>query len=149
MSKSLDETLSREISQRINSKAKDYFNNAHKAALLTEGATYVQGFLVYSVTPCKILEYAWIEQGDCLIDPSFPHLNKNAQELHYFAAQRLSVKQLKAAIEEAQEDYPEDAPLPVYGAAPYDYYGDAMLGGAEYTSAYHDATAICNQLNGK
>lgn len=44
MSKPLDATLSREIAKSIKSKATDCFDNAYKAALLTEGAIYVQGF---------------------------------------------------------------------------------------------------------
>lgn len=58
----------------------------------------------------------------------------------------MSVKQLTAAIEEAQEDYPEDEPLPVYGAAPYEYYGDVMLGGADYAAAYAQAEAKSREL---
>jgi hypothetical protein len=56
------------------------------------------------------------------------------------------VKQLKAAVEEAIEDYPEDPPLPVYGAAPYEYYGDKMLGGRDYQAAYEEALAKCREL---
>lgn len=147
MSKPLDETLSREIAQSIKSKATNCFDNAYKAALVSEGSMYVQGFLVYTVEPCLIVEYAWIELEDRIVDPTFPHLNKNAQELSYFPAHRLSVQQMKAAIEEAQEDYPEDDPLPIYGAAPYEYYGDVMLGGADYAAAYSEAEAKCQELN--
>lgn len=108
---------------------------------------YVQGFLTFAGEPDGPIEYGWIELEDCLIDPSLPHLNKNAQELYYFAAQRLSVKQVKAAVEEAREDYPEDAPLPVYGTPPYEYYGDLMLGGKEYEDAYQAAAARYRELN--
>lgn len=45
MSKALDATLSIEIAERIKSKATDCFENAYQAALLIEGAVYVQGFL--------------------------------------------------------------------------------------------------------
>lgn len=146
MSKVLDVTLSIEIAQRINSKANDSFNNAYKAALLTEGSMYVQGFLVDAAQPCVPIEYAWIELDEQIVDPTLPHLNKNAQELHYFPAQRLSVQQLTAIVEEALEDYPEDNPLPAYGAAPYEYYGELMLGGIEYLAAHKEAVAKC-QLN--
>jgi hypothetical protein len=74
-------------------------------------------------------------------------LSKNPEHLYYFPAQKLSVKELKAAVEEAKEDYPEDEPLPIYGAAPYEYYGDIMLGGAEYQAAYEEAMAKCRELN--
>lgn len=57
------------------------------------------------------------------------------------------MKQLKDAIEEAKEDYPEDNPLPIYGSAPYEYYGDVMLGGKEYLEAYQAAEAKCRELN--
>jgi hypothetical protein len=64
----------------------------------------------------------------------------------YFAAQSLSMKKLKAVIEESKEDYPEDDPLPIYGDAPYDYYGDVMLGGKEYLEAYKAAEAKCKEI---
>jgi len=145
MSKSLDVELSIEISQQIKSKANKCFDNAYQAALLNEDYVYVQGFLVCGKEPCTV-EYGWLELDDRIIDPTFPHLNLDAQELFYFPAQSLSVKRLKAIIEESQEDYPEDDPLPIYGAAPYEYYGDLMLGGAEYLRAYQAAEAKCQEL---
>ncbi|MBW4606993.1 MAG: hypothetical protein KME22_07135 [Hassallia sp. WJT32-NPBG1] len=155
MDKALDETLSIKIAQSIKSKAKTPFDNAYKAALATEGATYVQGFLVIGRKSYKPIEHAWIELTDVsgndsvvrIIDPTLPHLNKNDQEFCYFAAQTLSVKKLKAIIEESKEDYPEDEPLPIYGAAPYEYYGNVMLGGKDYLDAYQAAEAKCQQLN--
>lgn len=147
MSKLLDETLSIEIAKRIKSKANDCFDNAYKAALLTEGAMYVQGFLTFAGEPYSPIEYSWIELDDRIVDPTLLHLNKNAQELYYFPAQRLTVEQLKAAVEEAKEDYPDDEPLPVYGAAPYEYYGDVMLGGNDYLEAYKQAEAKSRELN--
>ncbi len=147
MSKPLDATLSTEIAKRIKSKAKNSFDNAYNAVLVTEGATYVQGFLVFAGEPYKPIEHSWIELDDCLADPTLLHLNKNAEEVYYFPAHRLSVEELKAAVEEAKEDYPEDPPLPIYGAAPYEYYGDIMLGGAEYQAAYKEALAKSKELN--
>ncbi|HEY9624005.1 MAG TPA: hypothetical protein V6C78_26845 [Crinalium sp.] len=147
MDKPLDEALSKEIGDRIKSKAKAPFDNAHKAAIATEGATYVQGFVVFMGKLRQPIEHAWIEVGDRTIDPNLKFLNKKAEELHYFPAQRLSVQQLKAAIEEAKEDYPEDNPLPIYGSSPYEYYGDIMLGGKEYLQAYEDATQKAKELN--
>ncbi|MCC5638135.1 hypothetical protein LC593_20315 [Nostoc sp. CHAB 5844] len=154
MNKALDETLSLEIAKRIKSKANKTFDNAYKAALATEGAIYVQGFLVYPGKPYRPVEHAWIELNDTsgedsltrIIDPNLPHLRKNAQKLWYFAAQTLNVKQLKAIIEESKEDYPEDDPLPIYGTTPYEYYGDVMLGGKEYLAAYQAAEAKCSEL---
>ncbi len=147
MTQQLDEALSREIATRIKSKAKKCFDNAYKAALATPNALYVQGFLAVSGTPFKPIESSWIELEERIIDPTFPHLGKSAEEVYYFPAQRLSVKQLKAILEESKEDYPEDDPLPVYGDSPYEYYGDLMLGGSEYQSAYLLATAKCKELN--
>ena len=147
MSKSLDVALSTEISKRIKSQAKARFDNAYKAALLTEEAIYVQGFLVFAGEPHKPIEHSWVELDNCLVDPTLPHLSKNPEQLYYFPAQKLSVKELKAAVEEAKEDYPEDEPLPIYGAAPYEYYGDIMLGGADYQAAYTEAMAKCRELN--
>ncbi len=155
MDKALDETLSIKIAQSIKSKAKTPFDNAYKAALATEGATYVQGFLVIGRKSYKPIEHAWIELTDVsgndsvvrIIDPTLPHLNKNEQEFCYFPAQSLSVKKLKAIIEESKEDYPEDEPLPIYGDAPYEYYGNVMLGGKDYLDAYQAAEAKCQQLN--
>lgn len=147
MSKLLDETLSIEIAKRIKSKANDCFDNAYKAALLTEGAMYVQGFITFAGEPYSPIEYSWIELDDRIVDPTLLHLNKNAQELYYFPAQRLTVEQLQATVEEAKEDYPDDDPLPVYGAAPYEYYGDVMLGGNDYLEAYKQAEAKSRELN--
>jgi hypothetical protein len=147
MHQALNETLSIEISQRINSKANTSFDNAYRAALATDGATYVQGFVTLVGHSCQLVEHAWLELDDSIVDPSLPHFNRAAQELYYFPAQRLSVKALKAAVEEAQENYPEDDPLPIYGAPPYEYYGEVMLGGKDYLDAYRAAEAKCRELN--
>lgn len=147
MNKPLEANLSKEIADQIKSKAKNSFDNTYKAALLHDNAVYVQGFLVGLGKPNKPIEHSWLEFDEYLVDPTLPHLNKNTAELHYFPAQRLSVKQLKAAVEEALEDYPEDPPLPVYGAIPYEYYGDQMLGGRDYQMAYEEAVAKCRELN--
>jgi hypothetical protein len=154
MNKALDETLSLEIARNIKSKANKTFDNAYKAALATEGAIYVQGFLVYPGKPYQPVEHSWIELTDSsgenpitrIIDPNLPHLHKNSQKLWYFPAQSLNIKQLKAVIEESKEDYPEDDPLPIYGTTPYEYYGDVMLGGKEYLEAYQAAQAKCKEL---
>jgi hypothetical protein len=147
MSKPLDETLSKELAKTIKSKPTKCFENAYKAALLTDGATYVQGFLTFPGEPYAPVEYAWIEVNDLIVDPTLPHLKKKTQELCYFPAQRLSVKELKAILEESEEDYPEDDPLPVYGSAPYEYYGEVMLGGKEYLQAFQEAEAKCLEFN--
>jgi hypothetical protein len=148
MNKLLDETLSNQVAESIKSKAKKPFENAYKAALAIEGSKYVQGFLVFSGQPYKPVEHGWIELGDVIIDPTFPHLKKNAQNIWYFPAQSLTIKKLKAIIEESKEDYPEDDPLPIYGKAPYAYYGDVMLGDQEYLVAYQAAEVKCREING-
>ena len=151
MNKLLDETLSIKIAEQINSRASTPFDNAYKAALSTEGARYIQGFLAFAGKPYRPVEHGWIEIGDAsdvrIVDPTLPHLNKNPQELWYFAAQRLTVKKLKAIIEESKEDYPEDDPLPIYGDPPYEYYGDVMLGGQDYLAAYQAAEAKCREIS--
>lgn len=149
MNKPLNEALSIEIAQRIKSKAKTPFDNAYKAASLTQGAFYVQGFLACAGKPHKPIEHGWIELEDCIVDPTLAYLNKNPQELWYFTAQHFTVKELKAIIEESKEDYPEDDPLPVYGDPPYEYYGNIMLGGKNYLEAYQAAEAKCKELNQK
>lgn len=152
MDKLLDEARSREIAQEIHSKAKQPFENAYKAALAIKDALYVQGFLVSKARSSEPIEHGWLELDDCLIDPNLPHLQGNPETLFYFTAQRLSVENLKAAVEEAKEDYPEDDPLPIYGTTPYEYYGNVMLGGKEYQEAFAAAEAKCQELqssNGK
>lgn len=140
MSLQLDPLQSVAVAQRIEAKTQNCFEQAYQAVLLLEQATYVQGFLVIGSQPVAIIEHSWVEQ-DCIIDPNLPQLNCAAEQLWYFPAHRLSRKQLTAAVEEANEDYPEDNPLPVYGAAPYEYYGEVMLGGQEYLTAYQAAEA--------
>lgn len=147
MNKLLDESLSQQIAEKIKSKAKIPFDNAYQAVLVTEDAKYVQGFLVFPGYPYKPVEHAWIELEEVIIDPTFPHLQKTGAELSYFPAQSLTVKKLKAIIEESKEDYPEDDPLPIYGEAPYEYYGDLMLGNQEYLLAYQQAEVKCREVN--
>ena len=155
MNKILDEELSLEVSDRIKSKAKKPFDNAYKAVLSTEGAIYVQGFVVKRQKPYHPIESAWLELTDTsgeeavirIIDPNFKYLTKSTKDVWYFPAQSLTVKQLKAIIEESQEDYPEDDPLPIYGDTPYEYYGDVMLGGKEYSDAYQKAVDKCQELS--
>ncbi|MBH8571818.1 hypothetical protein I8752_01990 [Nostocaceae cyanobacterium CENA369] len=154
MNKALDETLSLKIAESIKSKGDTPFENAYRAALATKGAIYVQGFLVLGEQPYQPIEHGWIELSNVsdnesvvsIVDPTLPHMDKDPQQLWYFAAHSLSVKQLKAVIEESKEDYPEDDPLPIYGDAPYEYYGDVMLGGQEYLAAYQAAEAKCREL---
>jgi hypothetical protein len=147
MDKPLDEAMSIAIAEQIKSKPKKTFDNTYKAALKTQGATYVQGFLVAANRPKKPIEHSWLELENCIVDPTLPFLNKGSAEFYYFAAHRLSVKKLKAAVDEAKEDYPEDDPLPIYGEMPYEYYGDVMLGGKNYQEAYDMAIAKCNEIN--
>jgi hypothetical protein len=147
MTLTVDETRSKEVAEQIKSKAKAPFDNAYRAALALNGATYVQGFLAVAGKPFRPIEHGWVEVDNQIIDPSLPHLRRSAESLYYFPAQRLTVKQLKAALEEAKEDYPEDDPLPVYGTAPYEYYGNVMLGGKEYIAAHQAAEAKCQELN--
>lgn len=147
MPSSLDEPLSRETAERIKSKARSPFENAYQAALSVKDVTYVQGFLVIAGRPGSPIEHAWIEGSDRIIDPTLPHLRESPHKFHYFPAQRLTVAQLKAAVEEAKEDYPEDDPLPIYGPMPYAYYGDVMLGGQDYLDAHHNAVSLAETLN--
>ena len=146
MTNQIDEARSLEIAKQIKSKAQKPFDNACKAALAIEGASYVQGFLVVR-QPTRILEHSWLTLEESIIDPNLAHLKKQPQDLYYFPAQSLTAKQLKATIEEAKEDYPEDDPLPVYGKMPYEYYGEVMLGGKDYLKAYQAAEEQYKTLN--
>ena len=147
MDKILDEAGSQEIAAQIKSKAGKPFENAYQALLITEGAVYAQGFLVIKRKPYQLFEHAWIELDSRIIDPNLPHLASESLEMWYFTAQTYTRKKLKAILEESKEDYPEDDPLPIYGDAPYEYYGDVMLGGKQYLSAYESAVAKCQELN--
>lgn len=144
----LDEVRSQQIGKTIK-KAKGPFEYAMAAAIALEvedqAVQYVQGFVV--VAGAQPAEHAWVELEDCRIDPNFRFLKKTAQELFYFPAHWLMVEDLKEAIEEAKEDYPEDDPLPIYGKMPYEYYGDVMLGGKVYQEAYEAAKAKARELN--
>jgi hypothetical protein len=147
--KPINESLSNTLAQTVKSKAKTPIDNAYRAALATEGVTYVQGFLVFAGQPYKPVEHAWIETAEEILDPSLPHLKQKPEVLHYFVAQSVSVKKLKALVEEAKEDYPEDDPLPIYGSSPYVYFGNIMQGGKEYQDAFDAAEAKCQELNQK
>jgi hypothetical protein len=146
-SKPLDTELSLSIAKSIKSKAKSRFDNAYQAILTNKETIYVQGFIAVPGSPYKPIEHSWIESETSIIDPTLPYLGVPAADIHYFPAHRLTIKQLKAAIEEAEEDYPDDDVLPVYGDAPYAYYGDLMLGGNEYLEAHQAAEAKCRELN--
>lgn len=146
MNQPLDETRSVELCHQIKAKATTPFDNAHQGAIATSSSTYVQGFVVLASQPAQVIEHGWLELEAKIVDPTLPHLKKIAVDLYYFPVQRLSLKQLKAAVEEAEEDYPDDPPLPVYGTQPYEYYGDVMLGGKEYLDAYQSATAKRDEL---
>jgi hypothetical protein len=124
----LNETRSIEVAQEIQSKGSKAFDNAYRAALALKGSTYVQGFVVVAYGPSQPIEHAWLEMDESIIDPTLPHFNRTAQDIYYFPVQHFSLKKLKAIIEESEEDYPEDDPLPIYGAPPYEYYGEVMLG---------------------
>ncbi len=147
MDKLLDEAASREIAEQIKTRGKKPFDNAYRAVLATEGAVYAQGFLIIKRKSYQLLEHAWIEIESRIIDPNLPHLTDKSQEMWYFTAQTFTAKKLKRIIEESKEDYPEDDPLPIYGDAPYEYYGEVMLGGKEYLSAYEAAAAKYEELN--
>lgn len=146
MDKPLDAEQSRAIAEQLKGK-KSSFETTAEAVVLVDGALYVQGFVVYAGAPYRPVEHSWLELDDRIIDPSLPKLSRKPEQLFYFPAQRLTAKKLKAAIEEAQEDYPEDDPLPIYGSAPYEYYGDVMLGGKEYQTAFEAADAKSKELN--
>ncbi len=145
MDKPLDAEQSIALANQV--KAKNSFERAAKSVSLLEGALYVQGFVVVVGAPYKPMEHCWLELDDRILDPSLQSLNRQPEEISYYPAQRITEKKLKAAIEEAQEDYPEDEPLPIYGSAPYTYYGDLMLGGKEYLDAFETATAKARELN--
>jgi hypothetical protein len=145
--KTLDETQSREIAKAAKSRAKAPFDNAYAASVLVPDAVYVQGFVAFPGAPYQPVEHAWLEVGATIVDPSFPGLKQPADQVYYFSAQELTLARLKNAIEAAKEDYPEDDPLPIYGKQPYDYYGDLMLGGADYTAALAAAQSKCRELN--
>ena len=146
MPPTLNELLSLELSEQIKSKAGAPFENTHRAVLTLTGATYVQGFLVLNDGQYEPVEHAWIELGEDIIDPILPHIKKAQKDIYYFPAQSLSIKALKAFVEKAREDYPEDPPLPIYGAPSYEYYGDAMLGGKDYVNAYQAAELKSKEL---
>jgi hypothetical protein len=145
MSAVLDAARSRELAQTIKAKAKAPFDNAYAAVQALPEAEYVQGFLV-APGQASPIEHAWIEIGEQILDPNLPFLQKKAETLSYFPAQRLGLLPLDVAIAEAREDYPDDEPLPIYGTTPYDYYGDVMLGGKDYSTAFTAAKAKCREL---
>jgi hypothetical protein len=145
MDKPLDVEQSIALANQV--KAKNSFERAAKGLSLVEGAVYVQGFVVVVGAPYKPMEHCWLELDDRILDLSFQSLNRTLEQVFYYPAQRLNEKKLKALIEEAQEDYPEDDPLPIYGSEPYAYYGDLMLGGKEYLDAFETATAKARDLN--
>jgi hypothetical protein len=147
MDKELDIERSQALGQTMGAPAKQPWQKAYRAALSLPEAEYVQGFLVVPGAPFRPLEHAWLELENSRIDPNLSHQYPSPSQRFYFPAQRLSLTQLKAAITAAQEDYPEDDPLPIYGSMPYEYYGDVMLGGQEYASAYQSAKAKCRELN--
>jgi hypothetical protein len=161
----LDTLRSQSLGKTIASKPNTPFDNAANGAIalwtelgesLDSGSAdselyYVQGFLVMAGEPFKPIEHAWIEieteTSITRIDPNFRHLKKKSEELSYFPAHYLTVPNLQEDLEEAKEDYPEDPPLPIYSAMPYEFYGDLMLGDKTYQVAFELAQAQCKVLN--
>jgi hypothetical protein len=156
----LDAVRSQSLGKTIASKPNTPFDNAANGAiaLFTElgesedaELCYVQGFLVIPGEPFKPIEHAWVEieteTSITRIDPNFRHLKKKTEELFYFPAHYLTVPNLQEDLEEAKEDYPEDPPLPIYSAMPYEFYGDLMLGDKNYQVAFDAAQAQCKALN--
>lgn len=146
MSKVLDIEQSKELAKKIKPPIRNCFERAYQGTLLTPNSQYVQGFLVLPNQPYVPIEYSWLEFEDTIVDPNPKHLRDGETQPDYFRAQSLSEEELKAAIEEAVEDYPDDDPLPVYGPMPYEYYGEVMLGGKAYQTAYEQALAKCQEL---
>jgi len=146
VAKLVDEALSVQVATTTGSKANQPFDNAYRALLHVDQGIYVQGFLVVAGNLFNPQEHAWIETESAVVDPSLPHLGQPSTALHYFPAQALTPVALAAALEIAREDYPEDDPLPVYGDAPYAYYGDVMLGGQAYQQAHRQAQTFSQLL---
>ena len=153
----LDAARSSSLGKSIASKPTTPFDNASNAAIALVAEMgdqaeirYVQGFLVKPGAEAPT-EHAWVELelADSItrIDPSFRHFKKNAEELSYFPAHSIEVPDLQEAILEAREDYPEDPPLPIYSAMPYEFYGDLMLGDKSYQVAFDLALAKWKELN--
>jgi hypothetical protein len=147
MDKLLDVQQSLKLANGLPGKPKSSFQLAAQAMTKVADAQYVQGFLVCAGGAYQPIEHCWLETTDRRIDPWFSRLNCKPEQLYYFPAQQLTAQALQAAISEAEEDYPEDDPLPIYGAMPYEYYGDLMIGGQAYLQAHQAATAQCRQLN--
>jgi hypothetical protein len=155
----LDVDRSLALAKQVKAKAKTPFDNAARAAAETPGAIYVQGFVAVDHKPFEPIEHAWIEVEEAILDPNLNFLEVTAEAkaspearsavIHYFVAQQVTPKKLKAAIEEAQEDYPEDPPLPIYGPMPYEYYGDKMLGDQAYQTAFLEAERQCLIFRGE
>jgi hypothetical protein len=145
--KKLDPERSKQIAQQIAKQSKLIpkliFENTHKAAFIVADSLYTQGFVVNLGKSSKPQEHSWLELDHFIIDLGLTKLNLDSRL--YFPAQQLNLTELKAAIAEAEEDYPEDSPLPIYGSQPYDYYGELLLGGKDYTIAYNAAMARCSQ----
>jgi len=51
-------------------------------------------FWVYTADPCMVVEYAWVELNEQIIDPT-PHLNKMPMNFTAFQHNVITVKQLK------------------------------------------------------
>lgn len=149
MSKVLNIELSQEVVKQIKPPTRNCFERAYQATLLTPNSHYIQGFLVLAHQPYVPIEYSWLEVEEEIVDPNPRHLTDAETQPDYFPAQSLSEKELKVAVEEAVEDYPDDEPLPVYGQMPYEYYGEVMLGGKAYQTAYEEALAKCRELKRK
>jgi hypothetical protein len=149
MSLSLDVPRSQALAEQIKAKSKEPYANAARAASKTPGARYVQGFLALNRKPFEPIEHAWIEVEEAILDPNFDFLKVKPENLLYFPAHRITAKQLKAALDEAKEDYPDDDPLPIYGPMPYEYYGDKMLGGKDYQAAFKAAEHQCLEFRGE
>lgn len=98
----LDETLSRQVAEQIKSKARQPFENAHKAALVTAGATYVQGFLIYASKPYRLVEHSWLEVNGAIVDPNLPHLEKKGRRVNLLSSPTVDRETIKGCDRRSQ-----------------------------------------------
>ena len=98
--------ISRELSQRINAKLGECYNNAFRALPMLPGSLYIEGYAILDIG--MIVEHGWIEYRGETIDPTWPE-----GALWYEPGLKYSLGELLNVLANVPEEI-EEIELPIF-----------------------------------